>query len=128
MAMTLIILAVVASTSIAVWLWHADQQLGPRSKRIDLQVPVLLRLGGSDIRTRSIDLSNGGMCMEMDDQASVGQPAEVQFSLPDSALVNLHGVVRWRAKQKMGIQFDVTDPRREMVADWLSGKVKSLEN
>src|SRR5262245_39950712 len=116
----LLIVGLIVVAGLAIWIWRIDAHIGHRPKRVDFQVPVRLHLGNAFIETTSIDLSQGGMCLEIAAPASVGQPAEVEFAGADAATVSLHAVVRWSAKQKMGVQFDVMDPRREMVSAWLS--------
>jgi PilZ domain-containing protein len=90
--------------------------------RVPLEVPVHLRVGERALEVVSIDISRGGMCVRTDLRASAGQPVELEFALPGRPRLLLHGVVRWREPERLGVLFDIQDKRRRAVAEWIESQ------
>lgn len=92
------------------------------SSRIALTVPVRLWMNGGDFELTSSDISRGGICLLGDLRTSAGQPVKLQFALPGSAPLAVHGVVRWAQRGRVGVLFDLQDRRRIAIGDWIAAQ------
>ena len=90
--------------------------------RVPLEVPVHLRLGGRGLDVVSSDISRGGIRLRVDMDASAGQPVEVSLALPGQSTMTLYGVVRWRERDSLGVLFDLRDPNRPMLLQWIESR------
>ena len=70
----------------------------------------------------SSDISRGGIRLRVDVKASAGQPVELALALPGQQQMTLYGVVRWRERDSLGILFDLHDPNRPFLLEWIENQ------
>lgn len=83
----------------------------PRMPRIALDCLVWVREGADVHRSRAINISQGGICVRMDDDLDLG--AHVIISTP--GLSPTAGVVKWRDGEFYGIGFNRVFPVDELM-------------
>jgi uncharacterized protein (TIGR02266 family) len=79
-----------------------------RPGRIDLRVPILLRLNDERVTRETRNIGLGGMFVAAHEQALIGQRVSLELRLPrwDEPLV-LHGEIRWmRVSEEAGHHCD----------------------
>lgn len=78
------------------------------SHRNPVSLEVSARLHDRHIDARTLDLSEGGMCLELDDYEGLehGQALQLDVALPGtSAPLQVEGEVRWTRGRALGIRF-----------------------
>ena len=122
LAWVLVVLVVVLiAVAVVVPRLHKSSNTTSRaSARIALAIPVRLWMSGGEFDLTTVDISRGGICLLGDVRTSAGQPVRLQFALPGSAPLVLHGVVRWAQRGRLGVLFDLQDRRRIAVGDWIA--------
>ncbi|MBI4126561.1 MAG: PilZ domain-containing protein [Deltaproteobacteria bacterium] len=99
-----------------------------RSPRLALELPVTLRHGGRFIPATALNMSNGGMLIQADDQNVTTQaPVEIVFDLdPTHRDVALRGNILRVESQSLGIQFTNTfSESYRMLQEFLRNKTQS---
>jgi hypothetical protein len=86
----------------------------PRLPRIEVESTIWVRQESEVVRTRSINISQGGVCVEARASLSVG--GDVVVTLP--GLTPAAGVLKWNAGNTYGIAFNRSLVLSELV-DWL---------
>lgn len=89
----------------------------PRLPRIEIDCTAWVRQGGDVIRTRAVNISQGGICVEPSVGLAIG--ADVAVTLP--GLTPAAGVVKWSESGVFGIGFNRPLVLSELVA-WLQGQ------
>lgn len=93
-----------------------------RYVRIPIVADVALRSDGGDrFRATLIEISGGGMSMQMVGQLTMGEFVDVSFRLPNSKELSLRGTVAWirRDAGTVGVRFEAMDPGRSEVKSWI---------
>ena len=85
-----------------------------RAPRVEVDRPATLRAGGQSLPARTIDISQRGVKLAIDEQIVIG--SDVVLRLDDFR--PLPGVVRWQTEHSCGVVFNETVPFGELV-DWL---------
>ncbi len=88
----------------------------PRLPRIEVECTAWVRQDGEVVRTRAINVSQGGIRVETNASLTVG--ADVVVTLP--GLTPAAGVVKWRDEDAYGISFNRALILSELV-EWLQG-------
>jgi len=83
----------------------------PRMPRIELNCSALVRHDGNVYRTRAINVSQGGICLES--WATFPLGADVVVSL--EGLASVAGVVKWQDGDSYGIGFNRVYPVNELM-------------
>jgi hypothetical protein len=86
----------------------------PRMPRIEVECTTWVREGADVRRTRALNISQGGVCVECPFALTIG--AEVVVT--PAALSAVPGVVRWKDGNSYGISFNRVLPLPELVG-WL---------
>ena len=86
----------------------------PRLPRIEVESTIWVRQESEVVRTRAINISQGGVCVEARATLNVG--GDVVVTLP--GLTPAAGVLRWNAGNTYGIAFNRSLVLSELV-DWL---------
>jgi len=86
----------------------------PRLPRIEVECTAWVRQDGDVIRTRVINISQGGLCVEARSPLTVG--ADIVVTLP--GLTPVAGVVKWNENRSYGLGFNRALILSELV-DWL---------
>ena len=81
-----------------------------------------LRLGESELEVMSADISKGGMRLRLDRPASVGQPIELEFTLPGKPPFLIYAVVRWLGKGQAGVLFDRANDQISIIEGWIESQ------
>lgn len=89
----------------------------PRMPRIELECTALVREGADIRRTRSVNISQGGLCVQCPAELTVG--AEVTVTL--TGLAPLAGLVKWKDGSSYGISFNRVLPLSDLVG-WLKAQ------
>jgi hypothetical protein len=84
----------------------------PRMPRIELNCSALLRHKGSVYRTKALNVSQGGICIESGAVLPLG--ADVVVSL--DGLASAAGVVKWQDGDSFGIGFNRVYPVNELMS------------
>jgi len=113
--------------SAAMKLVRATQTLVFHELRRYVRIPVIAEIAVSlpqenaRFTATSIELSAGGMSMRSTADVSVGDPAEISFSLLTLPKVRVRGRISWRnpAGKAFGVRFDSQDDRRRQIKDWV---------
>ena len=84
----------------------------PRMPRISLECPVTVREDGNVYRSRAINISQGGLCVQMDAELDLG--AHVIIST--SGINPTAGVLKWRDGDFYGIGFNRIFPIDELMS------------
>lgn len=92
-----------------------------RYVRIPIAIPVTLRVDGRNITTLSQEVSGGGMSLEAPNLLEGKVRVDVTFELPGEAPVSMPAEICWRRppSSTLGVRFNATDPRRQVVRDWI---------
>jgi hypothetical protein len=88
----------------------------PRLPRIEIDCTAWVRVDGEVVRTRAINVSQGGIRVESQSRFTVG--ADVVVTLP--GLTPGAGVVKWKDGEAYGISFNRALILSELV-EWLQG-------
>jgi hypothetical protein len=97
----------------------SDDRLRPRLPRIEIGCTIWVRQDADVMRTRGINVSQGGVCVEARTKLSIG--SDVVVTLP--GLTPAAGVVKWSDADAYGIAFNRALVLSELV-DWLKGQQK----
>jgi hypothetical protein len=89
----------------------------PRMPRIELECTALVREGADIRRTRSVNISQGGLCVQSPADLTVG--AEVIVTL--TGLAPVPGMVKWKDDGSYGIRFNRVLPLSGLVG-WLQAQ------
>jgi len=89
----------------------------PRMPRLALDCSAWVREGADMRRTKAVNISQGGLCVESAGELSIG--AEVTVSLP--GLSPISSMVKWRHGESYGIAFNHVLALSELVG-WLQGR------
>jgi hypothetical protein len=89
----------------------------PRMPRIELECTALVREGADIRRTRSVNISQGGLCVQCPANLTVG--AEVIVTL--TGLAPVPGMVKWKDGGSYGISFNRVLPLSGLVG-WLQAQ------
>jgi hypothetical protein len=95
----------------------SDEGPRPRLPRIELECTAWVREESEVIRTRAVNISQGGICVEASAPLTVG--ADVVVTLP--GLTPAAGVVKWSNAGAYGIAFNRALILSELV-HWLKGQ------
>lgn len=93
-----------------------------RYVRIPVVTEVSVDLGGNQRFTASsLELSSGGMSLKSAEEIASNQSVEVSFALMTLPRIYLKGSVSWRnsSSKSFGVRFDVQDPRRIRIKEWI---------
>lgn len=90
----------------------------PRMPRIEIECFASVRLGARTYRARTIDISQGGVKLQVDAELP---PGEVVVTM--TGLGPLHGLVRWCDGAVAGIAFNQVMPLGELI-NWLKERQK----
>jgi hypothetical protein len=88
----------------------------PRMPRIEIECSAWVREGADPVRTKALNISQGGVRIESAIEWSVG--ARVVVSIP--GLKPEAGVIKWRDDNRYGIAFNSTLSVSDLV-NWLNG-------
>jgi PilZ domain len=89
----------------------------PRMPRIEIDRTAWVREGANVRRTKAVNISQGGICI--DSSADLAVNANVTVNLP--GLSPIPGVVRWRDGNCYGVAFNRVLPLSDLVG-WLQGQ------
>lgn len=69
----------------------------------------------------SIEISGGGMSLQAQLPAKLGNVTEISFSLPGTKLLSCNTIVSWidSAEGTLGLRFDPEDKRRVEIKNWI---------
>jgi hypothetical protein len=95
--------------------------------RISLAVDALLNFGGQSLPGRAVQISGGGMCLELAASVPVSHPVELEFTLPDGPPVRVAGVVWWKKGKQIGVRFDYSGTARLTVENWVNGRLRDAQ-
>ena len=98
-----------------------------RNLRLPLQIPVILSKGQ---RTMTVDLSEGGMAVQLSRNSIQADALRVNFTLPDSeTTISVGAEVAWEgANGQTGIRFVNLSPEaRQQLKVWLNSNVPESE-
>ena len=98
---------------------------GGPAPRILVRVPIEIDGYEKHLTGSSQNIAMGGMLIEADGPLSVGEPVQVGFKLPDGPKINIPAVVCRKQNPTLAIRFDVTDPQRELIQQWVESNLKS---
>ena len=98
----------------------SDEKPLPRLPRIEIDCAIWVREDGDVVRTRGINVSQGGVCVEAETKFSIG--ADVVVTLP--GLTHAAGVVEWNAGKTYGIRFNRALVLSDLV-EWLKEQQRS---
>lgn len=90
-----------------------------RYYRYEVDLPVVLNLGKSEIAATMDNISTGGMAVRIPQKAEVGSQTHFHFQLPGTRDITGEGKVVWSVSQKAGIQFTAINPQQPL-EKWLS--------
>ena len=90
--------------------------------RVPLHVPVHLRLGENEFHVTSADISRGGMRLNLEHPAAIGQPLELRFALPGEPPLLIYAVVRWLGKGYAGVLFDRANEQISAIESWVESQ------
>ena len=91
-----------------------EDGIRPRMPRIELECTAWVREGAHIRRTRAVNISQGGLCVQSLAELTVG--AEVIVTL--TGLTPAPGIVKWKDADSYGISFNRVLPLAELVG-WL---------
>jgi len=100
----------------------SDDRPRPRLPRIEIDCTIWLRQDADLIRTRGINVSQGGLCIETDALLAVG--GDVVVTLP--GLTPAAGVVKWDHGNSYGVAFNRALVLSELV-DWLKDQQQAQQ-
>lgn len=89
----------------------------PRLPRIEVDCTAWVRQDGDVVRTRVLNISQGGVCVQA--RAPLSVSADVVITLP--GLTPIAGVVKWSEEGAYGLGFNRALVLSELV-DWLQGQ------
>jgi c-di-GMP-binding flagellar brake protein YcgR len=93
-----------------------------RNTRIPVELPVALKIGESEQKTTSLDLSEGGMAIKFPRRAQKNGPLRVAFTLPGiETNIECAGEIAWENESlHAGIRFvDLPGEQRANLRAWL---------
>ena len=97
--------------------------------RCPISIPVSIRRGTMpEVRCYSVNISEGGMAVNMAAPLSPGEEVQVQFTLPDHKKPFLaESRICWRKTGHLGVRFvSLPRERRAELQDWLSRKLEEM--
>jgi hypothetical protein len=108
--------------------WKSARQHRPGRQgvppRIVLRLPVEIKGHEKHLTGSSQNIAMGGMLIEADGPLSVGEPVQIGFKLPDGPKISIPAVVCRKQNPTLAIRFDVTDPQRELIQQWVESQLK----
>lgn len=108
--------------------WKSARQHRPGRQgvppRIILRLPVEIRGHEKQMKGSTQNIAMGGMLIEADGPLSVGEPVQIGFDLPDGPHISIPAVVCRKQNPTLAIRFDVTDPQRELIQQWVEAHLK----
>jgi hypothetical protein len=99
----------------------SDDRPRPRLPRIEIDCTICVRQEADVVRTRGINISQGGVCVERTADLNVG--GDVVVTLP--GLTPAAGVLKWSSDNSFGIAFNRALVLSELV-DWLKNQQEEL--
>ncbi|MCI0348762.1 MAG: PilZ domain-containing protein [Acidobacteriales bacterium] len=90
-----------------------------------VRVPVITEVKLDVERSRytgsTVELSGGGMSMQVAAKVAIGQVTEATFTLPRTKPISVAGVISWIDANEgtVGVRFDANDSRRAAVKAWI---------
>ncbi len=92
-----------------------------RYVRIPLVTDVEIKAEGERFKGTMIEISGGGMSMQVKAPLKVGDMVEAYFRLPGSDELSLRSTVAWMRPDNGtgGIRYDPQDPNRIFIKDWI---------
>ena len=116
----------------ALKLVRATQMLLLHELRRYVRVPVITEVsvdmgGNQRFTASSLELSSGGMSLKSAEDVAPNQSVEVSFALVTLPRIYLKGFVSWRnpSAKSFGVRFDVQDPRRIRIKEWIDVYLES---
>jgi hypothetical protein len=96
-----------------------------RYVRVPVAIEVILQLRGRNLSALSQEVSSGGMSLESADLLDGKTDVEASFQLPGASALTIASEICWRreANHTLGIRFSMTDPKRQVVRDWIESYV-----
>jgi Tfp pilus assembly protein PilZ len=92
-----------------------------RYVRIPMVTEVTIKADHQLYRATMIEVSGGGLSMQIKAPLKIGDMVDVSFSLPNHKELSLHSVVAWMRPDfgTGGVRYDPMDPNRVEVKDWI---------
>ncbi len=92
-----------------------------RYVRIPIISEVTLHADSRRLKAQSVEISGGGMSLQVRVNLQMGQTVEVAFDLPGKAAIRSNAVVCWirEGAGLAGLRFDSEDQRRLRVREWI---------
>lgn len=92
-----------------------------RYVRVPVITEVKLEMDRSHYSATSVELSGGGMSMQVKGNFKIGNLVEVSFSLPNSKPLSCAATVSWIDNNEgtVGVRFEPTDERRYAIKSWI---------
>jgi hypothetical protein len=98
---------------------------GGPAPRVLVRMPIEINGYEKRLTGSSQNIAMGGMLIEADGPLSVGEPVNIGFKLPDGPKISIPAVVCRKQNPTLAIRFDVTDPQRELIQQWVESHLKS---
>ncbi len=90
-----------------------------RYARVPLSMEVAMDVDGKRLACTSLEISAGGMSLQVPSTLTMGQAVEVKFELPGGKRVQSKAAVCWLRHSDAGVRFDFEDERRLVVKEWI---------
>lgn len=92
-----------------------------RYVRIPMVTEVKIKADHEVFRGSMIEVSGGGLSMQIKAPLKIGEIVEASFTLPDHKELMLRGVVAWMRPDAGtgGVRYEPTDPNRVEVKNWI---------
>lgn len=90
-----------------------------RYVRIPLVIAVSIEGSAGRLFGSTREISGGGMSVQLTGSSTFSGNLRLSFSLPDNPSVSIAAIVCWQNADMIGFQFDVSDPGRQVVKNWI---------
>lgn len=92
-----------------------------RYVRLPVITEVKVEMDRSAQTATSVELSGGGMSMQLKGGYKIGNAVELSFTLPNSKLLSCNAAVSWIDANDgtIGMRFDPADERRYAIKNWI---------
>lgn len=89
-----------------------------------VRIPLVVEITGEgakgSISGSSREISGGGMSVQFCGATSLSDRLRLTFTLPGKPTVSLQAAVCWKRDPLTGLQFQDSDPARQVVKDWIN--------
>jgi len=94
--------------------------LSLRLTRVNVNIPAVYTLKGSEADAAVVDISSGGVGLEVKQIFVVGDIVRVKFRLTDGRLIDFWGIVRNVSNNFVGIKYEeISNEAREALDDYV---------